>query len=91
MALGSTVAELKQRMGHGEFVEWQAYYQIEPFGHARADLQSATIATLIANAHRDTKKRPKSYSLKDFLPDYWQQQVEDRGALIKAKFKALFG
>jgi hypothetical protein len=91
LALGSSVAELKARMGHAEFMEWRAYYSIEPFGHARGDLQTGLLASLLANAHRDTKKRPKAYTIKDFLPDYWQQFVEDRSALIRNKFKALFG
>lgn len=82
---------MKARIGHAEFVEWQAIYNAEPFGHARGDLQTALIASLLANAHRDTKKRPKAYGIKDFVPDYWQQFVEDRGAQIRAKFKALFG
>lgn len=91
LALGSTVAELKTRMGHAEFVEWQTFYQVEPFGHARSDIQTALLASLLANAHRDTKKRPKPYGLRDFTPDYWQQRVDDKGAQIRAKFKALFG
>lgn len=91
LALGSTVAELKARLGHAEFTEWQAFYAIEPFGHARSDIQTALLASLVANAHRDTKKRPRPYGIRDFIPEYWQQRAEDKSAQIRAKFKALFG
>lgn len=50
-----------------ELTEWQAYAQLEPFGEERADYRAATIAMLIANANRDSKKRSKPYTIDDFM------------------------
>lgn len=44
-----------------------AYYQLEPFGEEPADVHAATIATLIANANRNSKKQPKPFRVQDFL------------------------
>lgn len=57
-------------MSASEFLDWQVYYQLEPFGELRADLRSGTIAATIANIHRDRKKRKKPYSARDFMPGY---------------------
>ncbi len=48
-----------------ELSEWQAYSLIEPFGEARADLRSATIACVIANANRG--KGQPAFKLEDFI------------------------
>ena len=45
-----------------------AFASIEPFGEQRADLRMAIHAALIANIHRDTKKRSEPYKATDFLP-----------------------
>ena len=63
-----TVAELQARMSSEEFVYWQAYASIEPFGDQRGDLQAAIIAQTIANRHRGPKEQ--QYQLKDFLPNF---------------------
>lgn len=63
--------------------EWQAYARVEPFGPERADLQAGIIAAVIANVHRDHKRRPQPYRPEDFMPDFgrerpeqtWQQQL----------------
>jgi len=77
-------------MGHAEFVDWMAYYQIEPFGGARGDIQAALVASLIANANRDAKKRPEAFRPGDFVPDWWgsRQAAKEPESLI-AKFKML--
>lgn len=53
-----------------ELAEWQAFYALEPFGDWRADLRSAIVASVIANANRDAKKRHKPFAFKDFMPDF---------------------
>ncbi len=93
LALGCTVGELQQRMGAAEFASWLAFYQMEPFGELRADMRAAMLASLTANAHRNTKKRAKPFELGDFLFAFWQRG-EGRGArgdapTVLAKFRAL--
>lgn len=69
---GCTVAELQQRMGAAEFAAWLAFYQIEPFGEFRADMRSALVATLTANAHRNAKKKREPFELSDFMFEFWK-------------------
>lgn len=51
-----------------QFIGWMRYYSEEPFGEERADLRSAIVACVIANANRDPKKRPRPFSPQDFMP-----------------------
>lgn len=47
-------------------LEWEAYYELEPFGGQWQ--QTALLASLIANANRDPEKRPEPFTVEDFLP-----------------------
>jgi hypothetical protein len=82
--LGCTVSELQARMSSREFAEWIEFYGLEPFGEERADVRSAIVASTIANANRDAKKRKKPWTVEDFMPKFgqpakrqqtWQQQL----------------
>lgn len=57
-------------MSASEFLDWQVFFELEPFGELRDDLRAGTIAATIANIHRDKKKRRKPYSVRDFMPGY---------------------
>ena len=67
------------------FAEWTAYYEIEPWGEARADYRNGILAATVANVNRDPHTR--AYEPQDFMPDFdptpqtWQEQ--------KAMFEAL--
>lgn len=65
-----TVGELLERIEARELTEWMAFYQLEPFGDARADLRAGTITAMIANVNRDAKKRRKPYQPQDFMPQF---------------------
>ncbi|GAA3223280.1 phage tail assembly protein T [Actinocorallia longicatena] len=74
-----TVAELLARISSAEITEWAAYEEIAgPLGPARGDIQTALVASTIANANRG--KGPKA-KIKDFLltwdrrPQTWQEQL----------------
>ncbi len=62
-----TVEELKRKMSYEEFVDWMAFYQIEPFGPAVNNLGHAITSSVIANVNRDPKKQKKPYKPDDFL------------------------
>ena len=66
--LGATVGELKNRMGAAEFVEWMAYYRLEPFGPERVDVAVAGHSALVANMNR--KQGKPAFKLKEFLPKF---------------------
>ena len=87
------MAELQARMSYAEFVDWLAYYQIEPFGGVRGDLHAALVAAIIANANRDPKKRRKPYTPGEFMPDWWKGKEKAEGpahvALLLAKMQML--
>lgn len=55
-------------MSSRELAEWQAYWQIEPWGESRADLRSGIVASVMANVHRDAKTRRQPYTPRDFMP-----------------------
>ena len=61
-----TVAELENRMTYREFIEWAAYYHIEPWGEERADLRSGVVAATVANANRGKAQKP--FAPADFMP-----------------------
>lgn len=75
-----------------EFSEWLAYYQLEPFGDERADLRMAILASLIANANRDKKKRKKAFDPKDFIPQFGKEaQTPEQQLAIVEMLNAMFG
>lgn len=67
-----------------EFAEWMALYDLELFGDRRADLRAAIVASTVANAHRNPKKRRRAYSPEGFMPKFgrrkkrssWQTQLQ---------------
>lgn len=66
--MGCTVASLRATMSYSEFVEWQGYYQIEPWDELRADWRSGLVAAVLANVNR--KKDSKTYKPDDFMPKF---------------------
>jgi len=75
-------------MGAGEFAQWLAYYVVEPFGEARADIRTATLAALMANINCDPETQPKPFTVADFLPDYWQDP-DDEAADLEMKMRMI--
>lgn len=57
-------------MTSAEFTEWQAYYNLEPFGELVADQRHGVATSLLANLNRDSKARPKPYTADDFI--HWR-------------------
>ena len=75
--MGKTLGELAQ-MPVAEYRSWQAYADIEPFGHHYDDLRSGALVAANYNVNRDVKKRAEPYQALDFVPwnDMAQQQAE---------------
>jgi hypothetical protein len=73
-------------MSSREFSEWMAFHDLEPFGEERADLRAGIVASTVANANRDPKKKRKAYKPEDFMPKFkrttdrqrtpWQSQLK---------------
>jgi hypothetical protein len=56
------------------FREWQVFFSLEPWGEERADLRAGIVASVIANTHRDRKKKPRPYVPGDFMPKFGKQK-----------------
>lgn len=57
-------------MPYPDFVEMGLYEQIEPFGEWGDYYRTGIVASLLANIHRDPKKRNKPFAPSDFMPSY---------------------
>lgn len=66
-----------------------AFYQIDPFGGVRGDVQAGMIASVLANIHRDTKKRAKPYEVTDFMPfaERKKERLADKVRNVMRKFR----
>ncbi|HEX4499858.1 MAG TPA: hypothetical protein VH187_01625 [Scandinavium sp.] len=62
-----TRAELMRRMDSREFVEWQLYYALEPFGAERDAAHAAIVASTVANYSGFAKEPTQP---KDFIARY---------------------
>lgn len=63
-----SVKQCQQVVDSAEFVAWQAYALLEPFGEERADLRAGIVASTIANVNRGRATPP--FRPKDFMPEF---------------------
>lgn len=77
-----TVRELLARIDSRELSEWMAYYELNPFGSVRTDLNAGVIAATIANVNRG--KNGKTFQPADFMPyvETADQSEEDMKAIL---------
>lgn len=50
-----------------EYLEWQEFYELEPFGLQVTDAMHAHQISMLANVNRNAEKRPEPFEIKDFL------------------------
>ena len=84
------MAELLATISSEELTEWAAYYQIDPFGSHRADIQAGVVASTMANIHA---KRGHSFTPADFIPRFGGEPVRPKSMTpdeIKAKLSLMF-
>lgn len=82
------VDRMLRRITWPKFVEWLGYLQLEPIGEERMDWRFATLCALLANVHRDTKKRWKPYEAKEFLLRFGLPPAPARTQSGKDQFEA---
>jgi hypothetical protein len=56
-----------EAMPMAEYLNWQEFYSVEPWGLSVQDALQAHLASILANVNRDSGKRPVPYALSDFL------------------------
>lgn len=71
-------------MAYSEFVEWMAFYDTEPFGEARSEIQTALIVAAVLNANRN--KKSKVVKPSQFITDWWKDGSKPHAMM--AKFRA---
>jgi hypothetical protein len=54
-------------MPQAEYIEWQEFYGLEPFGLAVTDAMHAHQISMLANVNRNAEKRPEPFTTADFL------------------------
>jgi hypothetical protein len=82
---GRTIAEWQEVMSSEEFVDWQLYYETNPFGPKRGDMQAAIVASTIANVNAP---KGKKYAVKDFLLEF--KPPRDRDAMTNDDIRSFF-
>ncbi len=65
-----SVRQAQMQISSAEFTEWQAFYQLEPFGDLVADQRHGVATALQANLHRNSDTRPEPYVADDFI--HWR-------------------
>lgn len=55
------VSEAQARISTPEFVAWQEFYSLEPFGEQFADYRNAQMCALFATAHGDKQYKPLDF------------------------------
>jgi hypothetical protein len=69
--------------------QWEAYYQIDPWGDERADLRNGILASTMVNCNPFRKKSARSAKPTDFMP--FREKVKQTWQQIKGIFQALAG
>jgi len=67
-----TVSELQAKLSSTELKEWQVFYEMEPFGHIRDDLNAGLITNTLMNIHRGEKQQ--AYKLQDTMLTFGKKQ-----------------
>lgn len=67
LALGMSVKRAQQEIDSREFIEWIAYYLLEPFGPRRDDQRFGVVAATIGNVNR--KKGAPAFKWDQFFPE----------------------
>jgi hypothetical protein len=65
LALGKTLKQLYKEIDSAELSEWEAYYNLEPWGQLKEDIRTGIIASTMANVNRG--KDTKAFTYNDFV------------------------
>lgn len=86
-----TVAELASKMSYAEFLEWQAFHDIDPIGGYRGDIQAAMIAASMGGGKLSDYMIIDPNPMTDEQRQEYEQQREAQKARIQvAEMIAMF-
>lgn len=83
LALGRTVRELEQTLSHAEYIEWRAFYGLDPWGEQRADQRAAQLTAAVLAPYSKGTPKPKSFLL------YPEERLIPQEDLWRAKLRRL--
>lgn len=63
--MGKTLKQLYREIDSAELSEWEAYYNLEPWGQPKEDIRAGIVASTIANVNRG--KETKAFTYNDFI------------------------
>lgn len=73
-------------MSEQDWLGWMAMERINPqIGTEREDWRMGTIASVVAEPHRDRKKRPKPFTANDWMPDLRSDEQRQLDFYIKQR------
>lgn len=75
--MGIPIAELQERISSHDFAEYWVHFQLDPWGLEREDLRAGIVASTIANANRDPKKRRRPWTPDQFMPHVAEPEGRD--------------
>ncbi len=88
--MGKTVAQLDRELSPDELVEWQAYYQLEPWGSPAADWRADVISRLTWFAN-GFKGDPPDFFDWDFEETKRLKDKHQASISLEDKIDAFFG
>ncbi len=80
--MGKTVHQLLSEIDSAELTEWQAYYQLEPFGSLVEDERHGVAVSALANINRDAKTHPQPYKPLDFIGWRVHERIKEGPILL---------
>lgn len=89
--MGIPIAELQERVSSHDFAEYWVHFGLEPWGLEREDLRAGIVASTIANANRDAKKKPRPFTPEQFMPRPLELERDDEDAEIDEDEAAAHG
>ena len=80
-----TVEELKNTMSHLELQSWYEYYQEEPFGYDRIEIQLATITDILLKSNGVKESSPIDHmvSISNDIKQYQKEKQKKSDLMTK--------
>lgn len=73
--LHCTVRELAQRLSYTEYVQWKAWWGLEPQGDRLIDEHLSQLSAAVLAPHSKSKPKPEKFQLASELRFYSQEQI----------------
>lgn len=83
LALGRTVAELKDTLSSSEMSNWIEYYKLEPWGAWRDNWHASILASIMSGSD-DAK-------MEDYMYRYVEPIIDENGRASESGIDGIFG